>query len=187
MLIKPIKLINQYLEEAIRELINGHSKKRHPFRNFVLATSENGKPKQGTVVLRKTLLDASLIIYTDKRTQKVKDIQENAEFSALFYDTKKLLQIRVEGKAELITDKEQIATYWHTVQAASRKDYTTNRAPGTPIKNPEDVHYKLEENYFCPVKLVSSSIEYLRLQRPNHLRILFSRINTDWSGEFLVP
>jgi general stress protein 26 len=23
------------------------------------------------------------------------------------------LQIRIEGKAELITDKEQIATYWH--------------------------------------------------------------------------
>jgi general stress protein 26 len=61
----------------------------------------------------KTLLDLSLVIYTDKRTQKIKDIQNNSEFSALFYDSKKLLQIRIEGKAELITDKEQIATYWH--------------------------------------------------------------------------
>ena len=34
---------NQYLEEAIQELVNGHSKKRHPFRYFVLATNENGK------------------------------------------------------------------------------------------------------------------------------------------------
>jgi hypothetical protein len=38
------------------------------------------------------------------------------------------------GKAELITDKEQIATYWHTVQQASKKDYTTSIAPGIPIK-----------------------------------------------------
>tara|TARA_B100000795_G_C22768920_1_gene426983 strand:- start:165 stop:707 length:543 start_codon:yes stop_codon:yes gene_type:complete len=180
-------LKNQYLEEAIRELINGHSKKQHPFRYFVLATNENGKPRQRTVVLRKTLLDSSLVIYTDKRTQKIIDIQNNAEFSALFYDAKKLLQLRVEGKAELITDKEQIATYWHTIQASSKKDYTTNIAPGTPIKNPDDVGYKSKENYFCPVKLVPSRIEYLRLKRPNHLRVLFSRIDNNWSGEFLVP
>ncbi len=91
------------------------------------------------------------------------------------------------GKAELITDKEQIATYWHTIQESSRKDYTTNRTPGTPIKNPDDVAYKSKENYFCPVKLIPNTIEYLRLKRPNHLRVLFSRMDTDWSGEFLVP
>jgi pyridoxamine 5'-phosphate oxidase len=180
-------LKNQYLEEAMRELVNGHSKKRHPFRYFVLATNENGKPRQRTVVLRKTLLDSSLVIYTDKRTQKIKDIQNNSEFSALFYDSKKLLQIRIEGKAELITDKQQIATYWQTVQESSKKDYTTNRAPGTSIKNPDDVGYEPKENYFCPVKLIPNTIEYLRLKRPNHLRVLFSRNNIDWSGEFLVP
>ena len=178
---------NQYLEEAMRELVNGHSKKRHPFRYFVLATNENGKPRQRTVVLRKTLLDSSLVIYTDKRTQKIKDIQNNSEFSALFYDSKKLLQIRIEGKAELITDKQQIATYWQTVQESSKKDYTTNRAPGTSIKNPDDVGYEPKENYFCPVKLIPNTIEYLRLKRPNHLRVLFSRNDIGWSGDFLVP
>jgi hypothetical protein len=35
-LIKSIQLKNQYLEEAKRELINGHAKKGHPFRYFVL-------------------------------------------------------------------------------------------------------------------------------------------------------
>jgi pyridoxine/pyridoxamine 5'-phosphate oxidase len=180
-------LKNQYLEEALRELVNGHAKKRHPFRYFVLATNENGKPTQRTVVLRKTLADQSLVIYTDKRTQKIKDLQKNSNFCALFYDAKKLLQIRIEGKAELITDTAQIATYWHTVQAASRKDYTTMLAPGTPIENLEEVGYTATENYFCPVKLVPQTIEYLRLQRPNHLRVLFSKADDTWSGEFLVP
>lgn len=178
---------NQFLEEAKRELINGHSKKRHPFRYFVLATNQNGKPTQRTVVLRKTLLDLSLVFYTDSRTQKIKDIQNNDEFSALFYHPKKLMQIRIEGKAELITNKKQIANYWHTVQASSKNDYTTNMAPGTPINNPDTVGYQLEENYFCPVKLVPNKIEYLRLKRPNHLRVLFSKVNNDWSGKFLVP
>lgn len=178
---------NKFLDEAKRELINGHSKKRHPFRYFALATNENNKPRQRMVVLRKTLSDLSLVIYTDKRTQKIKDIQNNSEFSALFYDPKKLLQIRVKGKAELLTDIEQIATYWHTIQQSSRKDYTTNIVPGTPIKNPDAVEYNLNENYFCPVKLIPSKIEYLRLKRPNHLRILFSKTDKDWSSEFLVP
>ncbi|MFT4643797.1 MAG: pyridoxamine 5'-phosphate oxidase [Planctomycetota bacterium] len=178
---------NQYLEEAKRELINGHAKKRHPFRNFVLATNENGKPRQRTVVLRKTVSDFSLVIYTDSRTQKIIDIQNNGAFSALFYDAKKLVQIRLEGKAHLIIDKSQIATYWHTVQQASRKDYTTSMAPGTPIKDPESVGYQLDKNYFCPVQLVPDTIEILRLGRPNHVRILFSRMGADWTGEFLVP
>jgi pyridoxine/pyridoxamine 5'-phosphate oxidase len=120
-------------------------------------------------------------LYRQKNQNK--DIQNNSEFSALFYDSKKLLQIRIEGKAELITDKEQIATYWHTVQQASKKDYTTSIAPGIPIKNPEEV-YNSNENYFCPVKLIPNTIEYLSLNRPNHLRVLFSRTDADWSGEF---
>ncbi|WP_299060969.1 pyridoxamine 5'-phosphate oxidase family protein [uncultured Polaribacter sp.] len=180
-------MINQLLEEAKQELINGHVKKRHPFRYFVLSTLENGKPKQRTVVLRKTLADSSLVFFTDERTPKVKAIENNAAFSALFYDAKKLLQIRVEGKAAIITDKEQIASYWHTVQQASKKDYTTNVAPGTPTNNPDNVDYNPDKNYFCPIKLVPNSIEYLRLKRPNHLRALFTKVDNDWSGQFLVP
>jgi hypothetical protein len=67
------------------------------------------------------------------------------------------------------------------------KNYTTSIAPGIPIKNPEEVSYNSNENYFCPVKLIPNTIEYLSLNRPNHLRVLFSRTDTDWSGEFLVP
>ena len=178
---------NQILEEVKRELINGHVKKRHPFRYFTLATIKNGEPQQRTVVLRKTLIDLSLVFFTDKRTQKIEDLQDNQACSALFYHPKKLLQIRVRGTAELITDQEQIATYWHTVQEASKKDYTTHVAPGTPIKNPDAVTYTNEDHHFCTVKIIPHSIEYLQLKRPNHLRVLFSRDDTDWMSTFLVP
>ena len=178
---------NQFLEEARIALINGHAKKRHPFRYFTLATIENGEPRQRTVVLRKTLTDLSFVFYTDKRTQKIEDLQQNSSCSALFYNPKKLLQLRISGKAEIITDKEQIATYWHTIQEASKKDYTTKIAPGTLINDPDGIAYTLEENYFCPVKIIPTSIEYLLLKRPNHIRVLFSKIDKDWSGEFLVP
>ena len=178
---------NQFLEEARIELINGHAKKRHPFRYFTLATIENNEPRQRTVVLRKTLTDLSFVFYTDKRTQKIEDLQQNSSCSALFYNPKKLLQLRISGTAEIITDKEQIATYWHTIQEASKKDYTTKIAPGTLINDPDGIAYSSEENYFCPVKIIPTSIEYLLLKRPNHIRVLFSKIDKDWSGEFLMP
>ncbi|MDB9755279.1 pyridoxamine 5'-phosphate oxidase family protein [Winogradskyella sp.] len=180
-------MIDQFLEEVKRELISGPSKKRHPFRYFVLATDSNGKPKQRTVVLRKVLPDLSLVFYTDSRTDKLKDLKLNNQFSALFYHPKKLMQIRIEGHAALITDKDQIATYWHTVQEASKKDYSKTLAPSTTINNPDVVDYTTENHYFCPVKLIPNNIEYLRLKRPNHLRIAFSKKNDDWSGTFLVP
>lgn len=180
-------MTQQFLEETKRELINGYSKKRHPFRYFVLASTNNGTPSQRTVVLRKIVADLGLVFFTDRRTQKLKDFEANPSFSALFYHPKQLLQIRVEGQVKLITDTDQIARYWHTVQAASKKDYTTTVAPGTPIRNPDMVAYHEEDNYFCPVVLLPSKIEYLRLKRPNHLRILFTKKESDWSGEFLVP
>jgi hypothetical protein len=92
----------------------------------------------------------------------------NSEFSALFYDSKNYYKFS-RGKAELITDKEQITTYWHTVQRAS-KDYTTSIAPGIPIKSEGGVTIQMK---FCPVKLIPNTIEYLSLNRPNHLGFCF--------------
>jgi hypothetical protein len=60
-------LKNQYLEEAKRELINGHAK-GHPFRYFVLLQMKMANQGSGCVV--KTLLDLSLVIYTDKELKK---------------------------------------------------------------------------------------------------------------------
>ena len=144
---------NQFLEEARIELINGHAKKRHPFRYFTLATIENNEPRQRTVVLRKTLTDLSFVFYTDKRTQKIEDLQQNSSCSALFYNPKKLLQLRISGRAEIITDKEQIATYWHTIQEASKKDYTTKIAPGTLINDPDGIAFLQKKIIFVQLKL----------------------------------
>jgi len=67
------------------------------------------------------------------------------------------------------------------------KNYTTEIALGTLINNTDGIAYSSEENYFCPVKIIPTSIEYLLLKRPNHIIVLFSQIDKDWSSEFLVP
>jgi pyridoxine/pyridoxamine 5'-phosphate oxidase len=177
----------QFLEETRRELINGYAKKRHPFRYFTLATLNNGKPRQRTVVLRKMLPDFNLLLYTDKRSQKVADITANSAVSALFYHPKKLIQLRLEGKAQVITDKDQLKDYWTRIAETSKKDYITTLAPGTAIENPDHTTYNEDNPYFCALQIIPETIEYLRLKRPHHLRIKYVREAARWEGQFLVP
>lgn len=109
------------LQELKNELINGYVKRGHPFRYFTFATIQNNIPRLRTVVLRKLLPDFTLLVYTDLRSQKVTDIKQNNNVSSLFYHPKKLLQIKIEGKAEIITDKEALKPYWNNVGKNQKK------------------------------------------------------------------
>ncbi|MBO3116975.1 pyridoxamine 5'-phosphate oxidase family protein [Winogradskyella sp. DF17] len=177
----------RYLEDIKAELINGYAKKRHPFRYFTLATVHKKAPRQRTVVLRKLLPDFNLLFFTDLRSQKVEDIKNNNTVSALFYHPKKLIQVKVDGKAQFVEDKHTLKTYWNNIPEHSRKDYITASAPGTPIANPDHTSYNLEQHHFCAIHIVPTTIEYLQLKRPNHLRLKFSKQEGGWQDQFLVP
>lgn len=175
-------------EQLKRELGKGCSKKGHPFRYFTLATVDNSNnPKQRTVVLRKVQSEVELLFYTDIRSSKIEQLLNNTNVSALFYHPKKLLQLKVEGKAEIVNDTEIIASLWSGIPLKSRKDYTSQHAPGSLINNPDEIDYLNEGNHFCIVRIIPKQIEYLRLKRPNHLRALFRKENGEWKGSFLVP
>ncbi len=175
------------LQELKNELINGYSKRKHPFRYFSLATVHDDTPRLRTVVLRKMLSDFTLLVYTDLRSQKVADIQQNNAVSGLFYHPKKLLQLKIEGKAVVISDKTTLKPYWNSIGENAKKDYTTQQAPGTAIKNPDDVFYSDAKNHFCVIKINITKIEYLRLKRPNHIRVAFTKTANDFVADFLTP
>lgn len=176
-----------FLEECRRELINGYTKKHHPFRFFSLATIHNNQPRQRTVVLRKLLPNFNILFYTDARSQKVEDLEENNSISALFYHPKKLLQIKIDGVCRLIRDSDDIEPYIAKLPESSRKDYITSLAPGSEIKNPDHVEYLNDEINFCAVQIIPKTIEILKLKRPNHIRIQYTLENEEWKGQFLVP
>ncbi len=181
-------MTQQFLEEARQELQKGLVKKGHPFRFFTLATvGLDPMARLRTVVLRKIKDDFKLIFYTDKRSKKITHITENPKVSLLFYHPKLMLQLKIEGRAKVITDEVVLKTYWHGIQPNSRKDYITEQAPGSDLKNPDELQYLNEENHFCMVEIEPFKIEYLKLKRPNHLRVRFSKNNDTWKGEFLVP
>lgn len=177
-----------FFQELKDELHKGLVQKRHPFRYFTLATLGLEKiPRLRTVVLRKVTEELMLTFYTDKRSKKIIHLKENNKVSLLFYHPKKLLQLKLEGVASIVNDKTKLKDSWNGVQPKSRKDYTTVSNPGSEIDNPDNISYLPDENYFCMVEIIPLKIEYLKLKRPNHLRIRYSKTDNDWQGEFLVP
>lgn len=181
-------MTNTFFDELTEELHKGVHKKGHPFRYITLATvGHENNASLRTVVLRQVSKELQLTIYTDSRTKKISDIKENNQVCLLLYHPKKLLQLKIEGSAQIVTDHVRLKTYWSGIQPSSRKDYITHNSPGSAIKNPNEVEYLEDTNYFSMIDITPTKMEYLRLQRPNHIRVEFTKEKEDWKGNFLVP
>lgn len=181
-------MIHKYLEAVKAELNKGATQKDHPYRYFTLATvGLDQVARLRTVVLRKLSEDLRLTIYTDSRSKKMIHLKENKKVGLLFYNPDTLTQIRIEGVALVVQDEETKKKYWSDVDKNSRKDYTAASAPGSTLTSPEKLDYLDDEDHFCILEIVPFKIEYLRLKRPNHIRVRYSWEDGRWEGEFIVP
>lgn len=179
-------MLNEILQQAKQEIKFGYLKKKHPFRYPCLASICNDTPNLRTIVLRDTTNKFELIFYTDYRSNKISDFKNNANASVLFYHPKKLLQIKVTGTMKIIDSGKVYEDYWSRVQGKSKNDFITKKAPGAIIQNPDEIEYLEDNHNFCLLMLVPSAIEYLQLNRPNHIRAKFD-VDTNWEGKFLNP
>ncbi|MFX0557615.1 pyridoxamine 5'-phosphate oxidase family protein [Maribacter sp. CXY002] len=178
----------KFWNELNDELQKGISEHGHPFRYATLGTIGLDKiARLRTVVIREVSHDQNIVFFTDKRSKKVTHIKENPNVSLLLYHPEKLLQIRIEGLANIHVDEKTLSKYWNRIQAKGKKDYTTKYAPGSTIKNPDEIEYLDEHHHFCMITIVPFKLEYLKLKRPNHIRVKFSKNEDLWVSEFLVP
>ena len=179
-------MLQEIFEDLKGEMKLGYLKKKHSFRYVYLATIADGIPHQRTVVLRDVIKDKNPIIYTDARSNKVEELKANSNASLIMYNHKKLMQITLTGRMNMIENGDYYDDCWSRIQGNSQKDFITEKAPGTPIKNPDEVDYKDNEHHFMILELVPDQIEYLQLKRPNHIRAIF-KAEDDWQGQFLNP
>lgn len=177
-----------FLEEIREELQKVTEEKDHPFRFFTLATvGLDQVARLRTVVLRNVSKNLRLTFYTDKRSKKITHIKENKRVSLLLYHPSKLLQLKIEGTATYHDDKATKERYWSGLDPYAKKQYTTSRSPGSNLTDPQSLEYLSKENHFCLVEITPYKIEYLKLSRPHHLRVRFSKVGKQWESEYLVP
>jgi pyridoxamine 5'-phosphate oxidase len=182
---KRIKMLDKILADCSTEWSKTKTNKKHPYRYFYLATvDKEGLPEVRTVVLRKFDPKQLLFtIYTDARTPKITSLIALPFAELLFYDARKLTQLRVRAKC-IEQSKDEVA--FSQQHENAQKDYTTNIAPGQPIKSMDEVTY-LEENHFVKLVFKAEKIDFLKLMRPNHQRAIFEFKDDQWKGKFVTP
>lgn len=170
------------------ELNLGLTETNHPFKCFTLGTvGLDNIARLRTVVLRTISDDLMLTFYTDKRSKKVRHITENNKVSLLFYHPVKMIQIKIEGVATIEKDQEKLKDLWKATPEHSKRDYTTLAAPGSSLKSYEDLEYLNKDHFLCIVHIEPRKIEYLKIEKPNHIRVRYSKDFNQWKGEYLVP
>ena len=175
------------LRTEYKELHNAVAKGQHEYHCFYLATVNFETPRLRTVVLRSFNENQnSISFHTDLRSKKVKEIQSNKNISALFYNKKRKVQIRMRGKAMLEENSNKLKSIWSTMKPESKICYMGPFSPGEildhfqpNLPNHTAQNISTENNRrgyknFCRVTVHFDELDWLQLDYRGHKRILFT-------------
>ena len=139
--------------------------------------SENNQPRVRTVVFRGWLDNSTMLIYTDKRSEKYEDLKnnDNIEVLWLFFRTKS--QYRFKGRISELKDNDK---YWDNLFNRS-KDQWFWPSPGKVIDQKNDISLidnKLAKpNNFSVLKIKINEVDLLKLEKPLHKRYIWKEID----------
>ncbi len=174
----------QLLTTIFKDLSTGIKTAKHPYRYACLSSISQKKPTQRMVVVRE-IEENTITIYTDSRTKKVADFKQNPNASLLFFDYIQMKQIQLNGMISI--DNTTDPNEWNTISEKAQRDYTTHLAPGSRIDDPKNVTYQKDTIYFCKLLFTFTTVDYLEIKKPQHIRATYSIKNNNWEGNYVVP
>jgi pyridoxamine 5'-phosphate oxidase len=171
----------------------------HPYNAAAFATTGCDLQPSARVLLLKGVDQKGFVFYTNLRSRKARQIQENARAAACFWWAHLHQQVRIEGSVELVSDAEadeyfatrargsQIAA-WASNQSSdlcSREEILTAVTTLT-------VKYKdrliPRPPHWSGYRLVPERIEFWKEQPDRlHERELYTRRGEGWNVSLLAP
>lgn len=163
-------------DQAIWKLLHSHLDQRKALQRMILTSiNADQKPQARTLILRE--LDSALKIlyfFTDSRSDKVKQWQNNPYSEALAYCDESLLQIRLGGSIEVLEKGDIFDEALSKLKTHQYKDYNGVQPPGSPWRaNNSDSNKELN---FSVIRLKCNQIEVLEIkpEAEEHLRCTYS-------------
>lgn len=187
----PFKQFDKWMLEMLR------SGFYEPNAMTIATADKNGKPS-ARVVLLKGIDSDGFLFFTNYKSKKGKDIEQNPYGSLLFYWDKLERQVRIDGKLEKVS-KEESEVYFNTRPYKSRlgawasKQSTVIESRSVIVK--EFLKYMVKfrnhvplPDYWGGYRLVPESFEFWQ-GRPNRLhdRICYNKLKKGWKIERLSP
>jgi pyridoxamine 5'-phosphate oxidase len=197
--VKPITSdtdLEQVLSTVWTCLREGAAAGRSPYSIAQLATvGMDGKAKVRYVVLRRASEETSEIsFHTDVRSTKIAEINANPNVSLVAADLENNIQIRLDGKAFIITDGPVKRAAWDASRDHSLVLFRNPLVPGTPIEQPSDGQpanqpTDRDDGYenFCVVVISVIHMDWLDLSTDGHERASLVRKGPDWYGSWVAP
>lgn len=133
----------------------------------VVATAgPDGAPRTRVVVLRDCDRDLRrLTFYTDARSAKVSELGIATGIAMLFFDPRRMEQIRVRGGATVLTEGDRRDGLLAAIPDDRRGDYSAPAPPGRAIDGPDDgQHDQSHGEHFSVVDIVVTAADWLCLK-----------------------
>ena len=130
--------LNDLEQYVWKKLVNGAIKKKNGCRTMCVATvSKTHECTVRTVVNRKAdELQKKIIFYTDVRSRKFADLQNDNQVALLFYDTRQNMQIALKATVKIHNNNELAQNRWKATSLKARLAYMTVDAPNTKSELP---------------------------------------------------
>ncbi|MEM9053648.1 MAG: pyridoxamine 5'-phosphate oxidase family protein, partial [Bacteroidota bacterium] len=162
---------------CIGQLVRGIQKKNHPFREVALATTANN-PNARMVILRKVEQDPfRIFIYTDFRSEKVREITQNPRATFLFWHPSAKFQLKLKTNISIHHRDELAKSLYQQQPLRSQESYNTANAPGTEINTTKNPQAELRKDFipddFAVLACDVTEMEALQLSREGHIRARF--------------
>ena len=164
-------------------------------RYFQLATVDtNGTPRCRTVVYRGLTEDNGLSIITDTRSDKWRELEQDARADICWYFTKTREQYRFEThcrRFDAAHQSELAQAYWQKLSDAGKKQFFWGtpgdpRDPSQPLKSQGD--FTQPPDHFSVLVFDVKSVDYLNLRGNPQMRELHHPdAEGRWVSESIVP
>jgi len=157
-------------------------------RWFQLCTiNSDNEPRLRTVVFRGWQSESSILIFTDKRSEKIAHLKHNSNAEILWLFFKSKSQFRFKGK---VKELKESMKYWDSLSDRSKSTWFWKH-PGKEIKKNIDSSQMISTNLNKPENFVVlefeiNSVDLLKLVTPIHKRYIWSKQN-NWSKQEINP
>jgi hypothetical protein len=163
-----------------------------------LATVDaTGAPQLRSVILRDCDPHAGTLGFaTDGRSAKVHEIRAEPRVAVTVYDDATGVQLRLAGRATVVTDPEERRRRWAALGAHTRRGYASPTAPGTPLAadpgtgqadpdpgEPDEAWF----DRFAWVEVRVDAVDRLDVSADPQERVLLTRDGDTWTGGAVAP
>lgn len=162
---------------------------------FLATVDATGAPHARAVILRRVdAAPACLYFATDARSAKAAELARDPRAAFAVYDDDASVQLRLEGRAAVVSDERERRDAWESLGPHSRRLYGSPVAPRTPL--PTDPEHSAptapatDEDAFARfvwLRLRVERIDRLDLSAEPQRRWVLVRAEAGWTGDRVEP